>query len=238
MQDCLRARMSWATLALMVTLASSEAVLAQPNPPPAASAPDATADDLLARFRRGWTAGGDHMRPLDDRGWMVRMEVLRGLVSLGDEAVEPLIKALDDTNDEVRVLAAQALAYLGDPRSADRLEQTLAEDDAPAARLYAADALGAIGGLEPSPLLDRVAAEDENRDVQAHVRFALERNGKPLNDEIRERLRSFDLDRMNSARVGEVAPDFTLIDALGKGYRLSDFRGNQAVVLLFIYGDT
>ncbi len=197
-----------------------------------------SAAEWIAAFQEGWKATQEHMRPLDDPGWKVRMKVLQGFVRLGDEAVDPLIKALDHENAEIRVLAAQALSYLADPRGNDRLQQTLAEDPAPAARLYAADALGAAGGLEPSPLLERVEAQDANRDVRAHVRFALERQGKPLDPKIQDQLRAFDLEQMDSAKVGEIAPDFTLIDALGKSYQLSHFRDKQAVVLVFIYGDT
>ncbi len=198
----------------------------------------ATAQELLERFRAGWTPTKEHMRLPDDRGWKVRMATLGSLVRLGEAAVPPLIRALDDPEPDVRVLAAQALSYLADRRAAVRLRRTLAEDGEAAARLYAADALGAIGGLAPSPLLDKAEAEDKNRDVRAHVRFALERDGKPLDDAVRAPLRTIDPSRMDAARVGEMAPDFSLPDALGKSYRLSDFRGTQAVVLVFIYGDT
>ena len=201
-------------------------------------APAVDAAGFVERFRLGWTATKEHMRPADDAGWKVRMETLGGLVRLGDAAVPTLIRALDDPEPDVRVLAAQALSYLADGRAADRLRRTLAEDGDAAARLYAADALGAIGGLRPSPLLEKVEAEDSNRDVRAHVRFALERDGKPLDDEVRSSLRTLDPRKLDAARVGERAPDFTLDDALGKAYRLADFRGKQAVVLVFIYGDT
>ena len=201
-------------------------------------APAASAEGLVDRFRAGWTPTGEHMRPGDDDGWKVRMETLSGLVRLGESAVPPLIRALDDPEPDVRVLAAHALSFLADRRAADRLRRTLEEDREAAARLYAADALGAIGGLGPSPLLEKAEAEDANRDVRAHVRFALERHGKPLDDEVRSSLRTFDPRKVDAARVGERAPDFTLDDALGKAYRLADFRGKQAVVLVFIYGDT
>ncbi|CAN5857781.1 hypothetical protein BH23PLA1_BH23PLA1_03170 [soil metagenome] len=197
-----------------------------------------SAADWLDHFRAGWEATEEHMRPLDGQGWKVRMEVLRGLARLGGEAVQPLIAAMDDDDAEIRVLSAQALSYLADPRAIDRLKRTLAEDPAPAARLYAADALGAAGGLKPSPLLEQVERQDENRDVRAHVRFALERQGQPLDPQIQEQLKSIDLDRLDSAEVGKLAPDFQLNDALGHAYQLSQFRDKQAVVLVFIYGDT
>ena len=34
--------------------------------------------------------------------------------------------------------------------------------------------------------------------------------------------------------VGEMAPDFSLVGSDGKTYRLSDFRGKQAVVLTWV----
>jgi len=42
---------------------------------------------------------------------------------------------------------------------------------------------------------------------------------------------------MDSARVGELAPDFILTDFTGKAYRLSQFRGKKTVVLRFILYD-
>jgi hypothetical protein len=197
-----------------------------------------SADDVIARFRREWSAEKDHMRPLADRGWKTRTAALQGLVQLGPKAVTPLVRALDDGDDEMRVFAAQVLGFVGDARVALRLERTLAEDKVPAARLYAADSLGMIGGLQPKPLFERIEAEDPNKDVRTHMRFALERKGEALPEKVRENLGGFDLQRLDTAEVGMPAPDFTLTDALGQSYRLSDFRGKKAVVLLFIYGDT
>jgi len=196
------------------------------------------ADELITRFRREWKAEKGHMRPRDDRGWKARMRAMRDLAGLGAAAVPALVRALDNADPEVRGFAAQALGFLGDARAAERLGRTLAEDQVPVARLYAADSLGMIGGLRPKPLLERIEAEDPNKDVRAHMRFALERKGEALAEKVRDDLRSFDLTRLDTAEVGKAAPDFTLTDALDQVYRLSDFRGKKAVVLLFIYGDT
>ena len=54
---------------------------------------------------------------------------------------------------------------------------------------------------------------------------------------LRTALADYDLRTLASARVGEMAPDFTLADATGKTYRLSQFRGKQTVVLRFILFD-
>jgi len=48
----------------------------------------------------------------------------------------------------------------------------------------------------------------------------------------------YDLTAMDSARVGKPAPDFTLPDAGGETYRLSQFRGKKVVVLTFVVADT
>jgi peroxiredoxin len=42
---------------------------------------------------------------------------------------------------------------------------------------------------------------------------------------------------MDTAMVGKPAPDFSLADASGETYRLSQFRGNKAVVVTFIIQD-
>ena len=42
---------------------------------------------------------------------------------------------------------------------------------------------------------------------------------------------------MDSARLGETAPDFTLTDYTGKTYRLSQFRGKRTVILRFLLFD-
>lgn len=228
-------------LSVVLFLSSGRAPAQQPAAPGQRRGTDSTApsaDEIIARFRREWSAEKGHMRPLDDRGWKARVTALKGLVRLRREAATPLVRALDDGDDELRVFAAQALGFVGDAGVVGRLERTLADDKVPAARLYAADALGMIGGLRPKPLFERVEAEDPNKDVRAHLRFALERKGEALPEKVREDLRGFDLSRLDTAEVGKTAPDFTLTDALGQSYRLSDFRGKKAVVLLFIYGDT
>ena len=65
------------------------------------------------------------------------------------------------------------------------------------------------------------------------------KKGTALNKsaEMRKALGSYDLSTMDSARIGELAPNFTLTNFAGKTYRLSDFRGKKTVVLRFILFD-
>ncbi len=55
---------------------------------------------------------------------------------------------------------------------------------------------------------------------------------------LEEQGNTFDLAKMNTAVVGKAAPEFELTDATGKSYKLADFKGKKAVVLVFVYGDT
>jgi hypothetical protein len=54
---------------------------------------------------------------------------------------------------------------------------------------------------------------------------------------VREAWADYELSRMDSAKEGEHAPDFTLADASGRNYRLSRCRGKNTVVLTFIIQD-
>jgi hypothetical protein len=105
-------------------------------------------------------------------------------------------------------------------------------------RLYAVDALGMRGSRRPARQVGPRAKAERNGDVRKHLAYAAERKGKPADANILRTLTQWDPKTMNTARVGAAAPDFKLATLSGKKDRLSDYRGKQAVVLVFIYGDT
>jgi cytochrome oxidase Cu insertion factor (SCO1/SenC/PrrC family) len=72
--------------------------------------------------------------------------------------------------------------------------------------------------------------------VQQMLATALAREDKPNAAELRKTLADYDLTKMDSARLGELAPNFVLTDHTGKPRRLSEFRG-KTVVLRFILFD-
>jgi phycocyanobilin lyase beta subunit len=114
-----------------------------------------------------------------------------GLIAVGADAVEPLLRGLDEHNYGARAWAVRALAGIGDVRGLALLEQALGQDIGPSVRRAAARGLGQLR-LESLPHPDRrsvlerclVALESGRGDGEWVVRYAvavaLEGVGAPL----------------------------------------------------------
>ncbi len=165
------------------------------------------------------------------------MTAFQKLAHFGGDAIPVLVDALKNGEPETRVFAAQALGFLVDASAKPALEAALA-DKTPAVRLYALDAMSQFGKLNRTDVIQSIQDKDTNRDVKAHVGFAVDRDDNPTPEAIRDLLANYDLTKMNTAMVGQAAPDFELTDAMGKKSRLSEFQGKMNVVLVFVYGDT
>ncbi len=197
-----------------------------------------TEHPILLAFQRGWGRPHGDDLAISPGAWRARMTALCDLAKLGPEAIPLLLEALEDEDDEVRDLAAQASGYLGDRSMLDRLKQSVREDPSAAVRIYASIALGSIGGDLPDDLTRDILRHDPHIMVRARLELALSR-GEPTGETItRDRLVQYDLALMDTARVGAYAPDFVLNDLNGKPCRLSDFRGKKSVALVFVYGAT
>jgi HEAT repeat protein len=182
------------------------------------------ARDALAFFEKG---KGD---------WKVRMEALVRLAKIGPAAAPILIGALKDGKPATREFAAQALVLFADSKAKPALEKALA-DPTPGVRLYAIQALSMLGPLPRTKENVRILTEDPSIfGVRPMMAAALERTDRPNLAEMHKVLAEYDLRKMNSARLGQTAPDFTLTDYAGKTVRLSQFRG-KTVVLRFILFD-
>ena len=191
----------------------------------AAAAAEKASRAALARFEKG---NGD---------WKVRMEALVGLAKVGPPAAPVLVEALKDGRPATREFAAQALVLFADASTRPALERALA-DPKPGVRLYAIQALSMLGPLPRTRENERILRSDPGFwGVRPMMAAALERTDRPNQAELRKALADYDLSDMDSARIGELAPDFTLTDFTGKPYRLSQFRGKKAVVLRFILYD-
>ncbi|MBI1310062.1 redoxin domain-containing protein [bacterium] len=204
---------------------------------------------LLSRFVDGWDetlwqqsrGGVGYMRADDDRGWQLRMQTLQQLVRYreeGQQAVKVLLKSLKSESTPERILAAQALGYLSPWVPAEPLIEAAKSDADPAVRLYAVDALGMTGRDGKTVDWKSLQEAETNRDVRRHIDYAIERDGTRLDQVVVRQLIEWNSKTMNSAKLGQSAPDFTLTAATGEIVKLSDFKGKKAVVLVFIYGDT
>ena len=195
-----------------------------------------TEHPILLAFQRDWGQPSGDDRAIAPGAWKARMTALCGLAKLGPAVIPVLLDALDAESDEVRDLAAQASGYFGDRSILDRLKRTIREDPSAVVRVYASIAIGSIAGDLPQELARDILRHDPHAVVRARLELALSR-GEPIGDHTtRDRLASYDLALMDTARVGAAAPDFVLSDLSGKPCRLSDFRGKKSVALVFIYG--
>jgi hypothetical protein len=207
-----------------------------------------SADDWLERFSQDWNENlwehksrkrpHGYMRPLHDRGWQTRMRVLRELVLRGQDAVGPLLNVLKGGTVHERVLAAQTLGLLAPDVPMEPLLSAAQTDKNTAVRLYAVDALGMRGSAGTAVKWDLLLKQARNRDVRKHIGYARERNNVPVASEVTAALRDWNPETIDTAVLGQPAPDFELASVNGEKVRLSDYRGRKAVVLVFVYGDT
>jgi HEAT repeat protein len=169
--------------------------------------------------------------------WKARMEALVSFAKIGPPAAPVLVEALTGGQPATREFAAQALVLFADTKTRPALERALA-DPKPGVRLYAIQALSMLGPLPRTKEHERILTGDPAFwSVRTMMAAALERTDRPNQAELRKALADYDLSTVDSARLGELAPDFTLTDFTGKTYRLSQFRGKKTVVLRFILYD-
>jgi hypothetical protein len=175
---------------------------------------------ILSRFDKG------------DPGWKVRMQSLVQLAKIGPAAVPLLVDGLKTGSPSTREFAAQALGMFAESSARPALEQAL-QDPKATVRIYAIRALRHLGPLQPAERYEKMTA-DPDRNVRATVRAALERKDRSEAETLRQAWASYDLAKLGTARIGEMAPDFTLTALSGKTYRLRDFRGKKTVVLRYL----
>ena len=177
-----------------------------------------------------------YMWPADNDHWQTRMLAMQGLVQKGTASIEPLIAMLKSGRPGERTFAAQTLGYLAPGVPTAPLLAAARSDSSAAVRLYAVDALGMHGGTDID--WKSLRKSEKNRDVLKHIGYAVERKGQPVAASVVRTLKSWNPKTINTAVVGNPAPDFQLVSANGRTIRLSSYRGKFAVVLVFIYGDT
>ena len=197
-----------------------------------------TSHPIFLAFQHDWGKPSGDECAIAPAAWKARMTALTGLAALGPDAIPLLMEALDDPDDEVRDLASQASGYFGDRSMLDRLDRAIREDRSATVRIYATIARAAIAGDPPQELVKEILRHDPHSVVRARLELTLGRGLSNGDTTTRDRLAAYDLSQMDTARLGALAPDFVLSDLNGKSCRLSDFRGKNSVVLVFVYGVT
>ena len=209
------------------------------------SDPQIEPEELLAEFSKDWDdsmwekdfRGSPHIRKTGDRGWKLRAGTLRRLLAQGDASIPAIEKSLTSGNTPTRILAAQAIGYLAPMADIEKLTEAFQNENEPAVRLYIVDAIG-MSGQGNSVDWDTLARNEKNRDVLKHINYAKSRGTAGVDKSVTASLAQMPDEKIDSAKVGEPAPDFTLNSVEGTEFSLSQFKGKQPVVLIFIYGDT
>jgi len=114
---------------------------------------------------------------MNDPVWEVRESAATSLANMGEAAFESLLKALDSPHDYTRSRAASALGKLGDLRALNPLISLL-RDGTDFVRWNAAEALGEIGDPAAAEPLGRTLL-DKDRGIQWKATLALSKMGEP-----------------------------------------------------------
>ena len=195
---------------------------------------NADIDRIIDRFSSAWPPGRKDFRTAGDQSWKTYATTLRDLVAARQPAL--VEKQIHHENRQVRALVARALGYLAHERSVPVLAELLEEDSWATTRLLAADALGMIHTENAAAVLTEARDKEENDDVKLHIGVALSRESGLENGAL-EDLLAIKAERLDSARIGEPAVGFSLLDGNGADVDLIRYRNTRAVALYFLYGD-
>ncbi len=194
-------------------------------------------DDQSFTFDR--SLGKHGVADLHDPDGRVRLLAIRDLVLAGSDAAPQVAEALQDPNEHVRQVAAAALGILSAVDTANALERVVQDDPSSLVRTQAVISLGEMVAGDSLPLLRERLRDDPSRDVRHQVELAIDRieKRKGVTDELREAYRQLAAEKFASVRVGESAPDFTLMDTEGRAWTLSDSKSKGWVVLIWVFAD-
>jgi HEAT repeat protein len=110
---------------------------------------------------------------LGDSEVQVRMDAAKALEDIGEAAVDPLILALNESDNNAKEAAAMALGRIGEPRSIEPLIWAFRNADGKV-RHAAVKALAAMNGSLAVPALISILEDQESKaDLRADAAFAL-----------------------------------------------------------------
>lgn len=185
----------------------------------------------------------DGVADLNDKAWRVRLLAIRDLVKLGEEAVPEIIKLLEHDDPHVRHVASYVLGLWQTDESEKALINLVEKEKDPVVRSQVVISLGRLNSQDSLPALEKLAENDPSRDVQHQCDLSIYRiknyqgNDQAEIEKLRESYATLDESKFNQIQEGKPAVDFTLQDTDGKKWHLSDFKGKQHVVLIWIFAD-
>lgn len=165
------------------------------------------------------------------KGWQDRVALEFEVVNaaeLGD-----LRTALQDPDPLVRSMAARALGIRGDKDSADALAELIKSDPQYMVRIRAVEAL-ALLKLKPETI--EVARKDKHLAVQWAANIAARQVESKTDDAavLRQAFAAgIKREAMDSAKVGQPAPDFAALTMDGKPFKLSEVLGKKPIAIYF-----
>jgi hypothetical protein len=178
---------------------------------------------------------------LSDKAWKVRLKSEKRLIALGELALPMLATELSSENPHVRALVSLVLGIIGDKSVVSSLIARLQDEDE-TVRLYAAEALGRLGDASAQEALKK-ALEDKSSSVANYAKLALKRlkgeisTSKATETLTEQFLRTLDEAVWDTVQLNQAAPDFSLLDSTGKQINLTDYKGKNHVVLVFLLAD-
>lgn len=176
---------------------------------------------------------------LNDNDWRVRLLGVRDLVRNGTDSVDEILGGLTNSNENVRQVSAMALGILKSKDAVAGLERLARKDSVAVVRSQAVIALGQIESEGSLELLNKMLEDDPSRDVVHQCELAIDQIEKQMGttDKQLSAFLSLDETTFKTVQVGGIAAGFDLQDTEGKSWKLSDFRGKEWVVLIWVFAD-
>jgi peroxiredoxin len=176
---------------------------------------------------------------LDNVDWRIRLLGVRDLVQAGQNSVDEIIEGLKHQDENVRQVCAMALGILRAEEGIEGLEKLALEDSITVVRSQAIISLGQIESAGSLDLLNKILNEDPSRDVMHQCELAIDQIEKQMGTS-QEQLNAFlslNETTFESVGVGDNASDFELQDTEGEMWKLSDFKNENWVVLIWVFAD-
>ncbi len=185
------------------------------------------------------TLDGDGIADLNDTDWMVRTLAVRDLVRKGINGTEEIEKGLLHPSMHVRQVTAKVLGILSARNAVDQLELMAKNDSITMVRSEAIIALGQMESKRSLNLLRTLKENDPSRDVRHQSELAIYQieNQMGVTPKNLSAWLALDQETFNTVQAGKPAPDFNLEDTEGKSWKLSTFRNDRWVVLIWIFAD-